>query len=506
MHYGVRCRPGVVLGILSLIVTSLGLMLLAQGVPGGELTASMHSAPVTLDPHKQVGDAGYILSNLVYENLVKLDLDSELAPALAVSWESSEDLMTWTFNLREGVVFHDGSPLTAADVVFSIERILDPDTASPGEAEFSIVSSVEAVSSTTIEFTLNAPYADFPGVCTVRHGRIIPQHAVDEIATSPIGTGPFMLDTYVPSEQYSFTKNPNYWKTGLPYLDEVTIRVMPEISTNITALMTGEIDLLWRLPQDQFDIIGEEPGINISSIATPSYDVIIMNADKEPFSDPRVVNAVKYCIDQELLLEAGLLGYGTLTVSPIPPESPFFNPFAQSREQDYELAKALLAKAGYEDGLDITLYLGIGRASRERVGIALQQLLAPAGINVQIARVPLDKFFGEIEFNAEFYVTGFSARPTVDTMTYPMFHSTGSWNLAHWENAEVDALLEAARQTLDSEKQKYYYSRLQTLIAEDAPLSIPYLHLHFDAFGEYVKGYRSDPFTLIELEYVYLER
>ena len=491
--------------VIVLIVTVGSPVLQAQEQGGGHLRSSVHSTPVTLDPHKQVGDAGYILSNLVYEGLTKLNQEQQVVPALATSWDSSEDLKTWTFYLRKGVTFHDGTPFTAEDVVFSIERILNPDTASAGHGYFSAIVSVEAIDLHTVQCKLDAPYGDLPGVCTVRHGKMIPKHAVDEIATKPIGTGPFMFESYVSGEQYVLLKNPNYWKEGLPYLDQVTVKVIPEISTDIMALKSGEIDLLWRLPPDQVEHMEREADITVSSIAVPKYDTIIMDAETEPFTDPRVIAAVKYCIDRDTLLEAAIFGHGVVAFSPIASDSPYYNPSAKPREQDYAIAKELLAKAGYPNGLEITLYIPSGRVVRERTGIALQQMLAPAGIAVKIQRVPLDKFYADIEFNAAFYVTGFSARPTIDTATYPMFYSTGSWNLAHWKNDEVDALLDAARQTTDFEKKKYYYQRLQELIIEYAPFSIPYLVKHFDAFNNRVKNYQCDPFTLQELETVYIE-
>ncbi|MEQ9248454.1 MAG: ABC transporter substrate-binding protein, partial [Nitratireductor sp.] len=316
-------------------------------------------------------------------------------PDLAEDWSASEDQTVWTFTLREGVTFHDGSAFEPEDVKATFERIMDEAVGSTIRVNFSIVDEITIDDPRTVTFHLSQPYSGFPELLGDRQARIVPRDKVDMLASEPIGTGPFKFVSYTPGDNIALEKFDSYYKQGQPQLDEVNLRIMPESAAKISAIETGELDLIWSVPMEAVEGLGENEDVRIDSIATSTWDGLIMNASEPPFDDPRVRKAVLMSLDKQALVEFALFGNGTPTHSMIPPTHPYFNDEIAISGPDVEGARALLAEAGYEDGFDITLYLPVGRPTRERLGVAAQQYLAEIGINAELQRVPWDQFIKE---------------------------------------------------------------------------------------------------------------
>ena len=206
-----------------------------------------------LDPAKTTIGDEYIYVHLVFNGLTRIDRDLTVKPDLATSWTASEDLKTWTFKLREGVKFHHGRKLDAEDVVATMKRILDPATGSRARANLSMVDKVEAIDPLTVRFTLNIPYAGFPDIFAERQLRIVAKDQIDTLSTKPVGTGPFMFISWSPGDRLELVKNPDYFEKGLPKLDGVTMRIIPEAAARLAALESGAVDILWNLPYETVD-------------------------------------------------------------------------------------------------------------------------------------------------------------------------------------------------------------------------------------------------------------
>ena len=236
----------------------------------------------------------------------------------------------------------------------------------------------------------------------------------------------------------------------------------------------------------------------------PWMPCLAMNSTQKPFDDPRVRKAVSLAMDKKAFVEIALFGHGTPSHSMIPPGHPFYNNDMKLGPPDIAKAKQLLAEAGYANGMDLTLYVPVGRPTRERVGLAVREMLKPINVRVDIQRVPWDKFINDIEGKAAFFTDGFYSRPTIDTSIYPFFHSNGSWNttLWHYKNAEMDKVLDAARAARTADEQATQYRKFQQLAADDPPGVICYVINHVNAYRKNVKGFQSSPMMWLDLRQV----
>ena len=370
--------------------------------------------------------------------------------------ELNEDLKQWTFTLRRGVKFHNGREMVADDIVAGFKRLLDPKSAAPSRSNYVMIAEISAPDPYTVRFDLSYPYSGFADILTDRQVKIVPRDMVDQLATKPIGTGPFMFQSYTPGDRLVMVKNTNYFEPGLPKLDGVELRIIPEMSVKIAALQAGDIDVIWDMPPDQVPQLKADKRLRVESVATASWDAAIMNNITPPFNDMRVRRAFHLAVDKRDLVDLILFGEGVPTIGPIPPTHPFYAQDIVINKADPPAARKLLAEAGHPNGIKMPIVLPVGRPVRERLGVALQQLALPGGFDLQLQRMPYSSFDAEVSGKAPIYIDGFFARPTVDTSTYPFFHSQGSWNarMWHYTNPDVDKALDAARRTGDPDEAK----------------------------------------------------
>jgi peptide/nickel transport system substrate-binding protein len=480
---------------------TVGALTLATPVNAqGTLRVALPSNVNTLDPAKTKLGEEYIINFLVYSGLTELDAAGNAKPDLAESWTSSEDQETWTFRLRKGVKFHDGREFDSGDAKATIARIMDPATGSTARVNFDIVSSIDTPDKYTVVFNLKIPYSGFADILGDRQTRIVPKDKLDTLANSPDGTGPFQLVEFKPGDRIELKKNPNYYLPGTPKLDGITFRIMPETAARIAAIDTGAVDLVWDLPPEAIDQLKSNAKVKIDSVATSTWDGLIMNAAQKPFDDVRVRRAVSLAIDKKALVELSLFGHGSPSHTMIPPSSAYFNdniPF----KVDVAQAKKLLADAGFPNGLETTLYVPSGRPTRERLGVGAAEMLKAIGVKVDIQRVPWDKFVKDIEGKAAFYTDGFYSRPTLDTSIYPWYHSTGSWNSTLWnyKNPAMDKVLDAARAAKTDDERKEFYNEFQQIAIDEPAGVIPYVLNHTNVYRTNVKGFKSSPMMWLDL-------
>lgn len=470
----------------------------------GTLKVAVPSNLNTLDPAKTKIGEEYIVNFLVFGGLTEIDREGRVKPDIAERWTASDDLKTWTFYLRKGVKFHSGRDVEAQDVIETVKRIQDKATGSVTRVNFELIERMEAVDPYTVRLYLKAPYAGLADIFSDRQARIVPRDKLDTLAKAPIGSGPFKLKAFVPGDRVELEKFTDYYVKGVPQLDNIVLKIMPESAAQAAALESGEVDLVWNLPLESIDQFKKNPNIVIDSVPTSTWDGIIMNGAAKPFDNPKVRRAIELAIDKKQMVEVALFGYGTPTHTMIPPGHPYYNNDIKITGPDIAKAKKLLAEAGYPDGFTITMYTPVGRPTRERAGLAVREMLKPLNVKVDIQRVPWDKFIGEVEGKQAFYVDGFYSRPTIDASIYPWYHSSGSWNTTLWnyKNPEMDKLLEGARAARTEADQKSYYLKFQQLALEDPPGVIPYVINHMNAYRKNVKGFKSSPMMWLDLRRV----
>ena len=470
------------------------------------LVASFATGINSLDPARFGNLPEYSYGNLVFNALAYIDKDLKLQPDLAESWQTSDDLKVWTFKLRDNVKFHDGRPLTADDVVWTVQRILDPKTGSRIRANLQIVKSVTAVDRLTVRFELNGPYADLASVLADYPARIVPNGYTD-LAKHPIGTGPFKFVSFVPGDRLVAVKNENYWEKGYPKVDEVRLMHIPEMSSAITALESGSVHIVADIRPESISQIRSGKAATVQSVPSGTWMGYVMHNEKPPFNDIRVRRAFAALVDKEEVIKIASFGTGTVTHSPIPPRHPYFLNEVATPKADLATAKKLLADAGYAKGLKLKIWYPSADAEQERLALALREMAKKAGVDIELSGVPNDKFYGEVEGKESLATTMLYGRPTPDTQTYLWYHSTGSWNrnMWHYSNPKMDALLEAARAAKTEEERTAIYKDVQRTILEDVPGIVVYVKAISHGVRNNVEGFSVSPRAWLELKGVSLK-
>jgi ABC-type transport system substrate-binding protein len=287
----------------------------ARAADASVLRAAFAIQPATLDPQKmRVGGVDYNYVYNCFSRLTAQDPKLQVQPDLATSWEAAEDLKTWTFHLRPGVKFHNGKPLEADDVVFTFKRILDKEVGSVLRVNFSLVDSIEAVDPLTVRFNLSLPYADLPAAVAAYQAAIVSESVVDTLTTHPIGTGPFRFVEYRPGDQLVMERNPDYFLPGVPTLDRVIIRIIPEFTTSVAALESGAVDAVFDLPPEQIEKLAKTSVAHVDEVQAGRWQGIIWNCEMKPFDDPRVRRAFNRLIDKQAIVDIAMFGHATPTL------------------------------------------------------------------------------------------------------------------------------------------------------------------------------------------------
>ena len=490
------------LGAAALLAASMGAPTDASAESA--LRVSANTPVRSLDPAKfSLGALEFNYSALVYDRLTAFDSKLNPVPDLAESWEPSADLKTWTFHLRHGVKFHDGREANADDVIATFQRIADPANHSVILGSVKLISKMEAPDPYTVRFNLSAPYASWPAITASFQAAVLPRDQVDTITTSQIGTGPYKFVSYDPNNTLELARNPDYFDPAAAPFDRVTFKIIPDYSTAVAALQRGEIDIVWALPPETVDKLKNNPDAHVSEIPAGIWAMYGMNESVPPFDNPKARQAIFKLVDRQEIADIALFGHGTPTISPLPPFHPFYDTAIPIVKGDPEAAKKLVAEAGYPNGLTVQLWLPAQQPVLERMAVALRDEAKLANITVEINPVPEDQFRPSTR---PFTINNFSIRTVPDTMVYDWYHSTGSWNTQNWhfKNAEVDQLLDAARQTADAAEQKKLYTRLQEIAVNEGPGPVIFVLHHADGISNRVKGYQASPTRTINLRGVTL--
>lgn len=444
----------------------------------------------SMDP---IGENRFYYAVLSVQNkLVRIASDGRPEGSLAESWEPSNGTADWTFKLRQGVKFHDGSAFDAADVVHLFERIKDPANESPLASTFELVDSVEIVDDHTVTIHLNSAHADFPLLLTDYRVRITPSEAGKELAELGTGTGPFKVETLDPEGTTVLVANPDYWE-GPPKLDRIEIIGIPDAQARVQAMLGGQIDWLLSVSAQQAPLFANNPNFNTQTFASGDWKGITFDVREAPFDNSKVRKALRMVVDRKAMAEL-VVGPGGGTVSCDTP----VNPADQYRLNgdclaDAEGAKALLAEAGYPNGIDIEVSTSDLDQHWVNIAEVYQQQAAAAGINVSINMTPSDGYWNDVWMVHPAFLTWWSYR-TADQILNEAYRTGASWNESHYGNAHFDALLDHARKAPTYQERAALYGDAQKMLWEEGATMIPF-HLNvtrvlakningFEAFDE----------------------
>lgn len=457
------------------------------------LTAAIAGEPDQLDPHKTTSYFSFEVLENIYDTLVEPDENLEMQPALAESWELSEDQLTWTFTLRQGVTFHDGSDFTAEDVVYSYNRIIDEELSNAWK--FTAVDSIEAVDDYTVDITVTQPTPNLlSSIGGFKGMAIVEQENVEsgDITTDPIGTGPFSMEEYTSGDHITLAANPDYWG-GAPEIGGVEFQFISEGSTAIAALKSGEVDWTDSIPTQQVESLSGDEAVTLGQSPSNDYWYLALNEKREPWSDVRVRQAIAYAIDRDAIVQATSYGTATANQLAIPEESVWYTDY-DTYSTDLDKAQALLDEAGFEGG---TLDLLVTSDYPETVTAAqiIADNLEPLGITVEIRTPDFATWLDEQNTgNFDMLMMGWLGNIDPDDFYYSQHHSDGGSNAQGYSNGEVDELLDAARVETDQDARKDLYAQASTIIADEASYIYLYNPSVIQAWNPDLSGYeaRSD--------------
>lgn len=464
---------------------------------GGVLRMSIDQAASVIHPMLARVNPEYLVTELLYSNLTRLKPDMTVEPDLAISWEPNETRTEWIFKLRQGVTFHDGSPLTSEDVVATINATLDPKTASPGRTNVGPIKEVAAVDPLTVKFTLSGAYADLPVALTYLNARIVPAKVVASdlasLSTTANGTGPFKLVSYEPDRKIVVERNAAYYDPTRPYLDRVELLVYPDRTAEASAMISGEIDLLLTTTPGEYERLVKAGGVK--ALRTPSGQFLNINlgCDQKPFSDVRVRQALALAVDREATVGFVAGGYGTPgNDTPLNSAYHFYKNIPQ-KKPDIAKAKQLLADAGYPNGIDLTLIASDRPATRTQLGVAVREMAAAAGFRINVQTMPHATYLDQVWKKGNFYVGFYNMQPTADAIFNLLYTSNATWNETRWNNSAFDTVINAARVETDEAKRTAFYAKAQEMMNAEVPTVISAFFDLLAAQRSYVEGYTLHP-------------
>ncbi len=492
-------------------------------VDGQNLVIAIGAEAENLDPLKMMSAPAATVAEHMVENLIYLAEDGTLQPALAESWEPSEDGLSWFLNLRQGVSFHDGTPFNAEAVKYNLDRfIAKGDFEGEEEAVFAFllgrVIEVEVVDEYTVQIYLDDVFA--PIASHLSHS-FIGMHspasleALDagEYVEEPVGTGPFKFVAWDRGEKLVMEKNDDYWGDA-PQLDSVTFMFVPEAGSRVIMLETGEVHAIMAVPPTDIDRLEAEEDIDVVFQNSVRVIYIGFNLERDLFKDVKVRQALNYAIDKEAIISTIFQGVGEPSSAPIVPA--IFG-YTQVGPYDYDPDKAreLLAEAGYADGFDIELYHPTGRYPQDAtVTEAVQAMLAEVGINASLTTYDWGTYLDTVivppdDAEHDAYMLGWgTVTLDADYGLYALFHSS-QWppanNVSYYANDEVDALLDEARVTPDRAVRQGLYLEAIEIIWDDAPWIFLHNEGQVNAVRSNVKGLIHHPLENISAWDAYIE-
>jgi peptide/nickel transport system substrate-binding protein len=456
---------------------------------------------VSLDPAVVTDMESEKPAQNILETLVAYDdMSTEVKPLLAKEWDYSEDGLTYTFKLNEGIKFHDGTDFNAEAVVYNFERWMNAGEDEQGQFgtygyvfggfsgdEGHMIKSVKAEDDYTVTFTLNQPLATFIKNLAMTPFSISSPEAIESLGEkygdSPVGTGPFVFDEWVRNDKIVLNRNENYWQEGYPKLDSVIFKTIPDNSTRLNALLTGEIDMMDGLnPSDTSQVEEDE---NLQLITRPSLNTgyLGFTVNRPPFDNKLVRKALNHAIDREGIIAAFFEGQATPAKNPIPPAVEGYNEDLELYPYDLEKAKQLLDEAGYSDGFEMELWaMPVARPympNAQKVAEVLQASFAQIGVEAEIVSYEWATYLEKVvKGEADAFMLGWSSNNgDADDFLYNLLDkdNIGSLNSSHYINDDLHEILIKARTTPDQQTRIELYYEAQELIYEDAPWA-PLVH------------------------------
>ena len=513
------------LTVLAVIIGLGGVMAPAAVQPAGTLVVGLVAEPVNLDPAQVTDLNSNRVGRRIVETLVTFPEEStQVVPGLAESWTVSRDGLRYTFKLRKGIMFHDGTPFTAEAVKFSIERQIDPDHPFNklgkypfANYNFGNVKAVEVVDPSTVEFVLKEPRASFLAVLTAGAASVVSPTAVKKFgadyALQPVGTGPFKYVSWDRGQRVVLEKNASYWRYPVK-VDRVVYRPIVEDQARLTELLTGSLDLIVGVPPDFVGQLEGNPRVTLLKQVGAHVWYLGINNQKKPFEDKRVRQALNYAVNKEAIVRDVLKGTGSLSRGPVLPATWGAESSLKPYPYDPERARKLLAEAGYPNGFSTSLWVpesGSGMQSPVAMSTVIQSNLKAVGVTVALQTMEWGAYLAKLRTKEQelFALSWMAGNEDPDMVMYPLLHSS-QWtptgpNRALYKNERFDELLHQARLTTDQGKRAALYREAQRILVDDPPWIFIDHEIQTAALARRVGGFKLHPSFDLRVETISLK-
>ncbi|HWQ63037.1 MAG TPA: ABC transporter substrate-binding protein, partial [Methanospirillum sp.] len=460
------------------------------------------------DPHV----SGTSLQRLgVTETLTDVDQSAALIPGLATSWDVSGDQLVWTFHLRDGVKFHDGTAFTAK----TMKKSLDDSLKKSKTFAKVPIKDITAVDDKTLQISLTKPFPALPAYMAKGESAALADASLDQgNVTKPIGTGPFKFESFNPKEEMITVKNPDYWGKKAS-VDEVDYKVVPEAATRSLQLQGGDIDIAQIMPPEISSTFASKSDFKVNDQPIARVRMIDYNCESGPFSDEKVRQAMNYAFDRQAIVDYVLDGVGSSASGLFPPQFYWANKDIQPFTYDPDKAKSMLAEAGWKDTnndgildkdgkkFSIKLVTYPERAELPSIAEVMQDQLKKIGIDVELKVIDTDSanaMRNKGDFDIALVGRGLLFTPDPDEIMMTDYDSAGTsgdgWGAYRWSNSRVDELIEKARATTDAAERKKYYDEVQKIVIDESPVAYLNYYVNQDITSNKVKGYRMHPTEL----------
>ena len=437
-----------------------------QAVRGGATSDSLEGGAL-LDTHN------ILTSWQVRNNLTEVTAEGGVVGELAEDWEASADAGTWVFNLRKGVEFHNGKSLDAEDVIHSINTHRGEGSKSGASGVVAGIDDIKADGNHRVVFSLKTGSADFPFLMADYHLTIVPSGTMGAEWEEGMGTGPFVLSAWDPGVRSAGKRNPNYFKSGRPWFDEVETLNVGDVSARVNALRTGEVDAIEEPDLKTVHLLDKDPDMVVKEVGGYKHFTYPMRTDRPPYDNNHVRLALKYGVDRNAILQTVLRGHGYLgNDHPIGTIHRYFASELEQRHFDADRARFHLKKAGIENAT-FKLHAGDIYPGGTDAALLYKEHAAKAGIDIEVVREPTDGYWSNVWMQKDFSVAYWGGRPTEDWMFSVAYADSSAWNDTYWRHDKFNQLLVAARAELDEARRRQMYVEMQSICRDEGGVVIP---------------------------------
>jgi len=464
------------------------------------INIALNADPPKLDPHQSTALVDRQVFQSLFDKLVDFDKDLKLVPMLAEKWDISTDGLTYTFTLRKGVKFHDGTEFNADAVKYNFDRMMDPAFTSPRKPEINSVDKVTVVDPSTVKVTLKQPNASLMTVLADRAGMMVSPTAAKaagvDFVNNPVGTGPFKFKERVKGDSITLVRNDSYWQAGLPKAAGIVYKTVTDENVKLVNLQAGQLDIIDTVPAKQVPSLASDTRVKIAKGPSLQHQGLWLNTTKGPLADKKVRQAIDLAIDRAALVK---VVFGEVAVpgwSPFAPGTPMGDSFP-APARDLEKAKKLVAEAGAAATANISLRVSPS-PTNQQIAQVVQSMLAEANLKITIEQEEFGALLDRLgKKNYDMAQVGWSGRPDPDGNIYSFLITGGSNNYAGYSNAKVDQLLNDARKPSDMAQRKPMYEQIVKIEHDDVPYVYLWHPLVVMGMGPTVQGYVSVPDGMI---------